>query len=71
MPTAVVAARPTIGVPGPIAPAKPITFTPTNSGLRVWSGEGPPPPPGLVGIAVGETYIDTLTGTIYRLDPGE
>lgn len=39
--------------------------------VGVWAGEGPPPPQPPTGISVGDQYIDTLTGNLYRLDPGE
>lgn len=34
----------------------------------LWTGEGPPHL--VMGAAVGDEYLDTTTGTIYRLDPG-
>lgn len=58
---------------GAVASGRPLTYTPSKDGmgLRVWSGEGPPPPLGLYGIAVGDTYVDTISGNVYRLNPGE
>lgn len=54
----------------PVAGGKPVTVASVSTG-RVWSGEGPPTDVVLPGFVVGETYIDTLSGNIYRLDPGE
>lgn len=48
----------------------PVTVAVRDDGSRVWSGEGAPPPPG-AGVAVGDTYVDLVTGNVYRLDPGE
>jgi len=33
----------------------------------MWSGEGVPGT--IVGASVGDEYLDTLTGNIFRLDP--
>lgn len=56
---------------GPVvAPKPPLTYV-QRGGAKVWTGEGPPPPLGSSGIAVGDTYVDSLTGIIWRLDPGE
>lgn len=72
-PTAVaviVPGKPVVGRPVVVA-GTPIAYTVNKEGLRVWSGEGPPPPEPPLGIAVGDTYVDTITGQVYRLDPGE
>ena len=53
------------------ATAPPLTVTGSSAGgPRVWSGEGPPPPQ-TSDIAVGDTYVDTASGQMYRLEPGE
>ena len=55
---------------GQVVVGKPVTVTGSDSGAKVWAGEGPPPPP-IPGIAIGDVFVDTLTGNIFRLDPGE
>lgn len=48
------------GVPGPPGP-------PGIPGSAVkYSGEGPPGT--IIGAAPGDRYLDTITGTVYRLD---
>lgn len=32
-----------------------------------WTGEGPPPAT-IIGASPGDTYLDTLTGDLYRLE---
>lgn len=53
-----------------VVTAKPLEVTPTDEGT-VWFGEGPPWLNLPLGFAVGDSYVDNLTGTVYRLDPGE
>lgn len=36
----------------------------------LWTGEGPPVET-IPGAAVGDEYLDTITGDIYRLEPGD
>lgn len=40
----------------------------TVSQSSLWTGEGEPHL--VMGASVGDEYLDTLTGNIYRLDPG-
>lgn len=40
----------------------------TIGGSALWTGEGPPT--AVVGATVNDEYLDILTGTLYRLDPG-
>ncbi|MFH5231874.1 hypothetical protein [Antrihabitans spumae] len=51
------------GPQGPIGPAGPAG--PAFDGTAWWSGEGAPTT--VVGSKPGDYYIDTLTGTVYRL----
>lgn len=46
----------------------PITLNASLGRAGLWTGEGPPGT--IVGAAVGDDYLDTLTGNLYRLDPG-
>lgn len=36
----------------------------------LWTGEGPPPD-SIPGSAVGDEYLDLLTGELFRLEPGD
>lgn len=51
-----------ISLPGAGSPVQ------TKAGL--WTGEGPPPDT-IPGAAVGDEYLDTITGDLYRLEPGD
>lgn len=46
----------------------PITLNAPLGSPGLWQGEGPPGT--IVGASIGDGYLDTLTGTLYRLDPG-
>lgn len=46
----------------------PVTLNATLGQAGLWTGEGPPGT--IVGATVGDEYLDTLTGNLYRLDPG-
>lgn len=61
-----------VGPPVPVQPVRssePVRVAVgAGGGAGLWTGEGPP---GLIiGMQVGDEYIDTLTGTIYRLNEG-
>lgn len=40
-----------------------------EDGSRWFYGDGPPPDT-IIGAAVGDHYLDNITGTFYRLSPG-
>lgn len=65
------AGKPTVITGSVTVTGPPVTTTGSADGPRVWWGEGPPPPQNPAGFAVGDTYVDKLSGTVYRLDPGE
>ena len=44
----------------------PITWQPTVGRASLWVGEGPPSL--IVGSAPRDEYLDSLTGTLYRLN---
>ena len=47
----------------------PVVMQGNVGSAALWTGEGPPPTP-LIGVSVGDEYLDILTGNLYRLDPG-
>lgn len=51
-----------VGPRGPQGPSGSMTF----EGTAWWTGEGPPGT--IVGSKPGDEYIDTLTGTVYKLE---
>lgn len=65
---------PELGVPFQVFPVQvraPVTMqlnTSVSGPATLWTGEGPPNT--IMGAAVGDEYLDTLTGLLYRLDPG-
>jgi hypothetical protein len=54
-----------------LAPAAPATDTaaPIEGGGEVWAGEGPPSVEVVAGMEPGDTYIDTLSGDVFRYNP--
>lgn len=59
---AVVIVEGSVGPRGPQGPSGSMTF----EGTAWWTGEGPPGT--IVGSKPGDEYIDTLTGTVYKLE---
>jgi hypothetical protein len=42
---------------------------PIEGGGEVWAGEGPPTVEIVAGMEPGDTYIDTLSGDVFRYNP--
>lgn len=52
----------------PVVALAPVTLNSTLGQAGLWTGAGVPTT--IVGATVGDEYLDTLTGNLYRLDPG-
>lgn len=56
----------------PIITKSPVIINGSSGGSAnasaLWTGEGPPHL--VMGARIGDEYLDTLTGTLYRLDEG-